>query len=185
MTTSPIRWRLDGDDGGRPALFDEELECHPGTGEFRGMEFLHVRARRVINEVPAASRMPFRYTINAYRGCSHACSYCADGDTPVLMANGRTKPLGEVAVGDEVLGTSTMGGTRRLVSTEVRDHWSMVKPALRVALDDETQLTTSVDHHLLTPSGWVHVGDVLPGTFFVGTTAERGHANKERCRGDN
>jgi DNA repair photolyase len=40
------------------------------------MEFFHVEARRVINEVPKASRMPFRWTINAYRGCSHACSYC-------------------------------------------------------------------------------------------------------------
>jgi DNA repair photolyase len=40
------------------------------------MEFMHVHARRIINEVPAASRMPFRYTINAYRGCSHACVYC-------------------------------------------------------------------------------------------------------------
>ena len=35
-----------------------------------------MNARRIINEVPAASRLPFRYTINAYRGCSHACAYC-------------------------------------------------------------------------------------------------------------
>jgi DNA repair photolyase len=35
-----------------------------------------VHARRIVNEVPEASRMPFRYTINAYRGCSHACTYC-------------------------------------------------------------------------------------------------------------
>jgi len=40
------------------------------------MEFLHVNAKRVINEVPASSKVPFRYTINAYRGCSHACVYC-------------------------------------------------------------------------------------------------------------
>ena len=40
------------------------------------MEFLHVNARTIINEVPASSRMPFRYTINVYRGCSHACTYC-------------------------------------------------------------------------------------------------------------
>jgi DNA repair photolyase len=40
------------------------------------MEFLHVKARRVVNEVPKASQMPFRWTINAYRGCSHACNYC-------------------------------------------------------------------------------------------------------------
>ncbi|HEX4539235.1 MAG TPA: radical SAM protein [Acidimicrobiales bacterium] len=73
-----LRWRLAEDDGGQPALFgdDELLDRHVGKGEYKGLEFLHVNARRVINEVPAASRMPFRYTINAYRGCSHACAYC-------------------------------------------------------------------------------------------------------------
>ena len=71
-----LRWRLADDDGGQGALFEEEVERHIGRGEFRGMEFLHVRSRRVINEVPKASRMPFRWTINAYRGCSHACLYC-------------------------------------------------------------------------------------------------------------
>src|ERR1700758_489826 len=59
-------------------LFAEEdlVERHVGIGEYRGLEFLHVNARRIINEVPASSRMPFRFTINAYRGCSHACQYC-------------------------------------------------------------------------------------------------------------
>ncbi len=73
-----LRWRRADDDGGQPMLFAEEelVERHVGIGEYRGLEFLHVNARRVINEVPAASRMPFRYTINAYRGCSHACTYC-------------------------------------------------------------------------------------------------------------
>ncbi|MFN2606390.1 MAG: radical SAM protein [Acidimicrobiales bacterium] len=71
---SDLRWRLDGTDP-QVALF-EEVERHVGRGEFRGLEFLHVRARRIVNEVPVASRMPFRYTINAYRGCSHACTYC-------------------------------------------------------------------------------------------------------------
>ncbi|HMC52569.1 MAG TPA: radical SAM protein [Acidimicrobiales bacterium] len=75
---APIRWRLASDDGGRPGLFsdDELFERHVGIGEYRGLEFLHVNARRVINQVPAASHVPFRYTINAYRGCSHACSFC-------------------------------------------------------------------------------------------------------------
>ena len=71
-----LRWRLADDDGGQGALFEQEMERHIGRGEFRGLEFLHVHARRVINEVPKASRMPFRWTINAYRGCSHACTYC-------------------------------------------------------------------------------------------------------------
>jgi DNA repair photolyase len=42
----------------------------------RDVEYLHVRAKRIVNRVPEASQMPFRYTINAYRGCSHACTYC-------------------------------------------------------------------------------------------------------------
>ena len=73
-----LRWRLAGDTGGQGVFFsDEELvERHVGRGEYRGMEFLHVNARRVVNEVPKASRVPFRWTINAYRGCSHACVYC-------------------------------------------------------------------------------------------------------------
>ena len=71
-----LRWRLADDDGGQGALFEQEVERHVGRGEFRGMEFLHVQARRIVNEVPKASRVPFRWTINAYRGCSHACSYC-------------------------------------------------------------------------------------------------------------
>jgi DNA repair photolyase len=73
-----FRWRLAEDDGGQPALFaDEEIvERHVGIGAYRGLEFLHVRAGRIISTVPARSPMPFRHTINAYRGCSHACSYC-------------------------------------------------------------------------------------------------------------
>jgi DNA repair photolyase len=75
-----LRWRLVDEDALEPqgSLFDVDqlVQRDIGTGEFRGMEFLHVNARTIINEVPASSRMPFRYTINVYRGCSHACSYC-------------------------------------------------------------------------------------------------------------
>ena len=75
-----LRWRLadERNDDEQEALFalDDLVERHVGRGEFRGMEFLHVNARTIINEVPAASRMPFRHTINVYRGCSHACTYC-------------------------------------------------------------------------------------------------------------
>ena len=71
-----MRWKLVDE---TPALFADEgevLDRRPGTGQFAGMEFLHVRARRIINEIPSAAQLPFQFTINAYRGCSHACSYC-------------------------------------------------------------------------------------------------------------
>ncbi len=40
------------------------------------MRFYEVHAKSVLNRVPERSRMPFRWTINPYRGCSHACAYC-------------------------------------------------------------------------------------------------------------
>ena len=52
------------------------------------MEFLHVNARTIVNKVPASSRMPFSYTINAYRGCSHACTYCFATPTHTYLGLG-------------------------------------------------------------------------------------------------
>ncbi|MGW0119459.1 Rv2578c family radical SAM protein [Streptomyces sp. NPDC003327] len=46
------------------------------TPEFRGITFHEVRARSILNRVPGASRMPFEWTVNPYRGCTHACVYC-------------------------------------------------------------------------------------------------------------
>jgi len=46
------------------------------TPEFRGITFYEVQAKSIINRVPEASHMPFRWTINPYRGCSHSCFYC-------------------------------------------------------------------------------------------------------------
>ena len=44
--------------------------------EFEGMVFHEVLAKSALNRVPGASSMPFGWTINPYRGCSHACVYC-------------------------------------------------------------------------------------------------------------
>jgi DNA repair photolyase len=46
------------------------------TPEFAGVTFHEVRSRSALNHVPGASRMPFSWTVNPYRGCSHACVYC-------------------------------------------------------------------------------------------------------------
>ena len=64
----------EGPDGlfGVMDLFDADH----GTGRMSQLEFLPVLAHKVLNHVPHPSRAPFRWTINAYRGCSHACRYC-------------------------------------------------------------------------------------------------------------
>jgi DNA repair photolyase len=45
------------------------------TPEFRGITFIESEAKSIINRVPGGA-LPFDWTINPYRGCSHACVYC-------------------------------------------------------------------------------------------------------------
>ena len=129
------------------------------TPEFANVVFHEVRAKSVLNKVPGQSRMPFGWTVNPYRGCSHACRYCLAGDTPILMADGRTRPLSELRVGDRIYGTERVGNRRRYVATQVLAHWTTHKPAFRVTLRDGTQLIASGDHRFLTDRGWRHVAE--------------------------
>ncbi|WP_018254342.1 Rv2578c family radical SAM protein [Salinispora mooreana] len=46
------------------------------TPDFAGMTFYEIQAKSIINRVPSTARVPFEWTINPYRGCSHACVYC-------------------------------------------------------------------------------------------------------------
>jgi DNA repair photolyase len=76
MAEGQLRWTLADAPQPQATLFEDPIfEREPGRGEFRGMEFLHVRAKRIVNRVKGAP-FGFEYTINAYRGCSHACVYC-------------------------------------------------------------------------------------------------------------
>ncbi|MEO3754454.1 Rv2578c family radical SAM protein [Streptomyces sp. B6B3] len=60
-----------------PALFGTDVVTRTfDTPEFRGITFHEVRARSIVNRVPNGSRMAFTWTVNPYRGCSHACVYC-------------------------------------------------------------------------------------------------------------
>ncbi len=96
----------------------------------------------------------FSQSINPYRGCAHACIYCAEGDTQILMADGRTRALAQIRPGDMIYGTKRVGWYRRYVRTTVLAHWSVIKPAHRVTLEDGTTLVTGADHRLLTDRGW-------------------------------
>jgi DNA repair photolyase len=160
-----MRWdnlRLDSPsgDGGQeqlPMFARDAVVRTFDTPAFRGMTFYEVHAKSIVSHVPESSHMSFRWTINPYRGCQHSCVYCASGDTRILMGDGTTKALADVTVGDAIYGTVRDGYYRRYAITEVLAHWSTVKPAYRITLEDGTKLVTSGDHRFLTQRGWKHV----------------------------
>ncbi len=101
--------------------------------------------------------IPFDQSINPYRGCEHGCIYCLSGDTRILMGDGSTRPLAEIRVGDLIYGTVRRGWYRRYVKTRVLDHWSVIKRAYRIILEDGTYLVAGADHRFLTERGWKFV----------------------------
>jgi len=156
-----VRWdnlTIDSDEAARlPGHRDPATIRRFDAPEALDMRFYEIHAKSAINRVPKASKMPFQWTINPYRGCSHACVYCAVGETPILMADGSHAPLGDLRAGDEIYGTERRGRYRRYVRTEVLAHWSSIKIGYRVTLEDGTELITSGDHRFLTERGWKHV----------------------------
>jgi DNA repair photolyase len=156
-----MRWSnlslIDEDRARLPGYRDDAVVRHFDAPDAVRTRFYEVRAKSILNKVPEASQVPFRWTINPYRGCSHACVYCLAGDTPVLLGNGRHKPIADLELGEEIYGTAYDGKYRRYVRTTVLDRWTTIKRAFRVVLEDGTELVASGDHRFLTPDGWKHV----------------------------
>ena len=161
-----VRWKgqaVDADATGRLPGYSDAVVRTFKAPDSLDVRFHEVRAKSALNRVPAASRVPFEWTVNPYRGCLHACTYCAWGETPILMADGRTQRLADLRVGDEIYGTELRGRYRRYVKTHVLDHWSTIKPAYRTTLADGTELITSGDHRFLSERGWKHVTGAMAG----------------------
>jgi len=79
-----MRWEgqaISADDGALPGLERAGLARlglvrSVRTPEFADVTFHEVMSKSALTKVPAASKMPFGWTVNPYRGCSHACRYC-------------------------------------------------------------------------------------------------------------
>jgi DNA repair photolyase len=114
----------------------------------------------------------FNWSVNPYRGCFHACSYCLSGDTPILMGDGTTRALADVRAGDLIYGTLARGSYRRYVRTPVLAQWQTVKRAFRIALEDGTTIVASGDHRFLTERGWKCVSEVGGANQVLPLTAD-------------
>jgi DNA repair photolyase len=75
-----VRWdgqTVEADEQGRiPGLADTAVVRRFDAPEALDTRFYEVRSRTALNRVPRSSRVPFEWTVNPYRGCTHACIYC-------------------------------------------------------------------------------------------------------------
>ena len=161
-----MRWdsqRVEKEQGRSLPGLDVERVRTFDAPEALGINFHEVRAKSALNKVPG-DFLPFDWTVNAFRGCAHACQYCSSGDTPILMADGRPKPIADLKVGDRIYGTLRGEKYRRYVTTEVLAHWETHQEAYRITLEDGTELVASGDHRFWTRRGkWKHVVGVEQG----------------------
>jgi DNA repair photolyase len=74
-----VRWdeqAVEREDEGRlPGIGPGTVVRTFDAPEAMGINFHEVRAKSALNHVPGM-RFGFNYTINAFRGCTHACRYC-------------------------------------------------------------------------------------------------------------
>ena len=72
------------------------------------------------------------------------------------MANGTTRPIADRSQTEHL-----RNGAPRQVSAlradQVLAHWSVIKPAYRITLEDGTELVAGADHRYLTERGWKFV----------------------------
>ncbi|OBI48116.1 radical SAM protein [Mycobacterium kyorinense] len=74
-----MRWdaqSIGADDGALPGLQRIGFVRSVQTPQFDGITFHEVLCKSALNKISNAAVLPFRYTVNGYRGCSHACRYC-------------------------------------------------------------------------------------------------------------
>ena len=74
-----VRWEqqsLSAEGVRLPGYRDEAIVRHFDAPEAVSTRFYEIRAKSILNRVPESSAVPFRWTINPYRGCTHACIYC-------------------------------------------------------------------------------------------------------------
>jgi DNA repair photolyase len=139
--------------------FDDETAPDPRT------QYIPDASRSALahNDSPDVG---FDASINPYRGCVHGCVYCLAPETPVLHADMSWRPLGDVRVGDVLIGFDEhVPGPRRmrkLRPAAVLNVWWSRKSTLRM-LTPHAEVVTTADHRWLRPdSRWSKSAQLAP-----------------------
>ena len=145
---------LDGD--------ERDLDAATSEGPSEPTRVFSDTSRSVISRNTSPD-IPFDVSLNPYRGCEHGCSYCLHGDTQVLLAGGDQRALGDLAVGDEIVGTRSSSGQREPVATRVLATWTTRRRAYALTLRSGSEVLASGEHRFFSQRGWRHVASRAEG----------------------
>lgn len=111
-----------------------------------------------IYEPSGAAREYSPLALNYIKGCDHGCIYCLHPDTLVLLANGHSKQIKDISIGESIIGVDKHSVIKswghRYATTQVLAKIKTNKQAYKVTLENGTSVICSADHRWLTDRGW-------------------------------
>src|ERR1700759_673886 len=108
------------------------------------------------------------FTLNPYAGCVVGCAYCLEGDTLIAMADGTTRPIKDVEIGQVIIGVRredrnennwSHGYTQATILNKIET----LKEAFEIVLENDNRLICSGDHRWLTDRGWKYTTGQMQG----------------------
>ena len=111
--------------------------------------------RRIDGDLLDAKRFP-PPAISELRNGLGTYAYCTPKESPILMGDLSLRPIGEIEVGDSIIGfTGTEDGARRrhLVPTRVVAISRSVRPVVRMAMSSGKVIRCTADHKWFTGRG--------------------------------